>query len=202
MNNKFCLSLILILVFAFTAFGQSLQDKIEKFENRKSYKVDYDKFKDTTKVSFRDVYLGDTKGSKSAAGAVAFGIIFFFDGQTVKSDVDKLYITFAATCGSWCFLKDHSLLFLNDGQKLDLGDGSHDGTVASAGRSGYYSSAGRSSIIVSESMVYTIRRDDLVVIANSKLSEFQLGSFEAVFSDAAKQVVKNMLSLSGEMTKK
>ena len=193
MNNKFYPSLILILVFAFTAFGQSLQDKIEKFEKHKFYKVDYDKFKDTTKVSFPYVYLKGTKESKSAAGAVGFGIIFFFDGQAVTSDVDKFYITFDATCGSWCFLKDHSLLFLNDGQKLDLGDGSHDGKVASAGRSG---------ITVSEFMIYTIRRDDLTVIANSKLSEFQLGSFEAVFSDYAKKVVKNMLSLSGEMAKK
>jgi hypothetical protein len=163
MNNKFYPSLILILVFAFTAFGQSLQDKIEKFEKHKFYKVDYDKFKDTTKVSFRYVYLKGTKESKSAAGAVSFGIIFFFDGQTVASGVDKFYITFDATCGSWCFLKDHSLLFLNDGQKLDLGDGSHDGKVASAGR--YDLSAGRSGITVSEFMVYTIRRDDLTVIA-------------------------------------
>jgi hypothetical protein len=42
----------------------------------------------------------------------------------------------------------------------------------------------------------------LAYLLNSKLSEFQLGSFEAVFPDEAKQIVKNMLNLSGETAKK
>lgn len=44
------MKVVLLLLFASVTFGQSIQEKVGKFEDAKSFSVTYDKFKKTTEV--------------------------------------------------------------------------------------------------------------------------------------------------------
>ncbi len=56
--------LLLFLLLAPVTFGQSIQDRVSKFEKPKEYLVGYDKFKKVTKVIVDRIYLTRDKKSR------------------------------------------------------------------------------------------------------------------------------------------
>lgn len=184
---------LFILMFVFTVDGQTLAEKANAFNNKrtfhvKNYKVEYDKFKEKTRVYFSKTRIEEGKKSKARAGGVLLSVNFFFDGESLKSDVDEYFLFFEAVCREWCFLENNTLRFIADDKRINIGDGEHNGKIGNVGLLRY-------TLGVKESIVYKINRTDLTTIANAKMSEFQLGNYEAVLNDKHKRILKNMLAL-------
>ncbi len=182
-----------ILTLAVSSFGQTLSERADGFNNKrafhkKNYKVEYDKFKEQTRVHFSNIRIEEGKKSKSGAGGILLGVTFFFDGEILKTNVDDYFLIFQAVCSNWCFLDNHDLRFIADDKKLNLGEGEHSGKVGNIGLLRY-------EVGTKEAIVYKINRNDLTVIADAKISEFQLGNYEAALTEKRKQMLKNMLDL-------
>lgn len=125
----------------------------------------YDKFKDQTIISTDAVRLDRTL-SLAVKGLQ-------------KGDEIQYYLIFRSSSRSWSFLRSHGLIFLADGERIDLGNGSHDGTVKSYG--------------VTETMIYLISRADLEKLHRAASLEMKLGFFEVAFKPAHRQGIKEML---------
>lgn len=182
-----------ILVLTISSFGQTISERADAFNNKrvfhkKNYKVEYDKFKEQTKVQFSNIRIEEGKKSKSGAGGILLSVTFFFDGEILKTNVDEYFLIFQAVCRSWCFLDNHVLRFIADDKKLNLGEGEHSGKVGNVGLLRY-------EVGTEEAIVYKINRNDLSAIADAKTSEFQLGNYEAALTEKHKQMLKNMLLL-------
>lgn len=171
-----------MFVFAGFGFGQSMEEKIKTFTDKRAYKISYDKFKDKTTVFFRAYFIDRTKNSKSAVKRITFGAGFSFTGQKLEN-VDEFIFVFESYENKWSFLDNYSLIFLVDGNKITF-KGNRNGEISRFGNT------------VTETLTYSVSRKDFEVIANSKVSEFQLANFEAELKDKPKQMVKNMLALA------
>ncbi|MCU1289473.1 MAG: hypothetical protein JWN60_1702 [Acidobacteria bacterium] len=175
---------LLFLMFAFTASGQSLQDKINTFEQKNAYKIDYDKSSDRTIVTIGEAVVRRAEESKSPVNAISMGATFSFSGEDLKDNVGEYRLYLQSSCPRWCFLENHSLILLTDSEKIDLGNGEFNARV------GYGHGEG-----VTETMVYTLRPSDLAAIANSQTSRLKLGNFVFVLNEDHKRMLKNAVEL-------
>lgn len=127
--------------------------------------VTYDKFKDETLISTDSVRLDRT---------VLLAVKALQKGETIN-----YYLVFRSSSQSWLFLRSHGLIFLADGERVDLGNGSHDGRV------------GRGS--VTETMIYLIAKSDLEKMDKATSLEMKLGFLEATFKPGHRQGIKEIL---------
>ena len=171
-------------MFVFTASGQSLQDKINSFENKSAYKIDYDKSKDRTSVKIGELPVKRIDESKSPVNTVLMGATFSFEGEALKGDVEEFNLYFQSFCPRWCFLENHSLIFLIDNEKLDFASGEFNGKVGHGHGED-----------VTETMIFKVRAADLEAIANAQTSKAQLGKMVFVLNDSHKQMLKNIVEL-------
>lgn len=176
---------LLILMFVFTASGQSLRDKINTFKHKNAYKVEYDKTENRTRVEFGELPVNRTGGTESRVNTVFMGASFFFEGEAVPDNVETFNLYLQSFCPRWCFLENHSLIFSAGAERIDLGNGNFNGAVGHGHGED-----------VTETMVYTISRANLEKIANAGKSEFQLGNFVSVLRDEHKQMLRNILELA------
>jgi len=125
---KYLLFLLLVPV----TFGQSIQDRVNKFEKPKDYAVSYDKFKKQTLVSFSATFksakyrMGDMYVSVGAFiddgdGDVQFVIGFSrFDRQPFNRPDLRLLINGDVMCIETDSIKDHALIKLTTTQMSQL----------------------------------------------------------------------------------
>lgn len=171
-------------MFAFTANGQSLKDKINTFKHKNAYKVEYDKTEDRTHVEFGELPINRTGGTETRVKTVFMGAAFSFEGEAVPDNVEEFDLYFQSFCSRWCFLENHSLIFSTNTEKIYPKKDNFNGTVGH----------GRGED-VTETMIFTFSRADLEKIVTAGKSEFQLGKFVSVLQDEHKQVLKNILEL-------
>ncbi len=149
------MKILLILLLALPAYTQ--------------VKVNYDKFKDQTIIATDEVRL-DPITTLTVKG--------LHKGE--KSDDVQFYFLFRSHSRSWLFLKSHGLIFLADGVRYDLGDGSHDGEVTRYAN-------------VRETMIYRIGRRDLETFAKASVLEMKLGGLEKTLDEKDKKGMKEIL---------
>ncbi len=159
-----------------------MQAEIKTFRNNKRFSVEYDKFNDRSNAKFASFSIYSTV---RGGGIIYFGLSFTFEGNKLKSNADKFNLTFWSSGSAWRFLKDHSLIFLLDDERFPYGEGVHDGRTTS-----------NRIAIVAESVSFSITKEDVEKIANSKKTELQLGTFVGALTDEHKQMLKDMLVLS------
>ncbi len=152
------------------------------FKYRRAYKVQYDKFKDQTRI-----FSGFFPASKSSLyimtnRMISIGSAFFFDGQMLIKAPSEFYILFETSGGDWAFLKDHHFYAIADGERMDLGDGEHDGDVKLGG--------------VSEYLIYKLTSENFHKIASAKKLEIKIGQYETELKDDTIQSFKNIESLA------
>lgn len=133
---------LLILLLTFPTFAQVT--------------TKYDKFKDETLIESDSLRIG----------RVVLTVKALHKGQ--KADDAQLYLVFRSSSRSWLFLRSHELVFLADGERIEV-RGSHDGRVTGAG--------------VVETMVYSIDRAELEKLANALSLEMKLGFYESKLKD-------------------
>lgn len=101
--------LLLFLLFAPVTFGQSIQDRVNKFEKPKDYAVGYDKFKKVTKVIVDRIYLQVPKG-KNYAQTAAY--LWIYDDGTI--DIGLYF--------SGPLFSNDTLRVLADGELIEIED--------------------------------------------------------------------------------
>lgn len=176
---------LLIFLFVQPVFCQKTLDQLKNetktFQNNKRFEIEYDKFKDSSVVRFSSFSI---YSAKPGGGIIYFGLSFPFEGNVLKSTPDRINLFFLSSGAAWRFLKLHNLIFILDDERLDLGEGRHNGRINSAGRSA-----------VSESVTFSLTTDELEEIADSKQTELQLGAFEGKLTAEHKQMIKDFIKL-------
>lgn len=142
-------TLLLVLVLSIASFAQS---------------VNYDKFDDKTTISGERVRVA--------------GILM--QPQAVEKD-NKLYyfLTFRSASNEWRFLRSRTLIFLADGERINLGEGQREGKIERRG--------------VTERLLYSLTKDELTKLANSASLEMRLGMVEAKLDEREKKGMKELL---------
>jgi hypothetical protein len=149
---------LFILLLTFPAFAQ--------------IDVKYDKFKDYTVLTSQPNRIGYLQLTVKAMH------------QGEKPADLKYYLLFRSSSRTWQFLRGRGLIFLADGERIDLGEGSHDGNVS------------RHSSGVVELMMYPLTRTELEKLANASSLEMKLGYVEKKLDGDDRKGMKEMLAHS------
>lgn len=172
---------IFILICATVGFGQPIKEKIAKFDDHSRFTYSFDKFKNETTIGTTVKF----HEPKEKLELLECSIFFTFTGQTIDANIQSFLLVFHPIGSTeWQFLRSHHLIFLLDGQKLDVGDGEHDGTVVRGG--------------VNEYVLFTVPRETVEKMALAKSVEIQLGSFEEIISPKSQPRIKTILDLAGD----
>jgi hypothetical protein len=197
------LGLCFLLCCASTSFSQAnaldVSQKLKETKGRDKIILKYDRFKDYTVVACKPFDLLTTGehmavGLAQGMGGGPYGrgpaitypsqfqlsAAFGFKGTSLSGE-PKFGLIFISGGSDWRFLKDHTLYALVDGERLELGEGSHDGNVYLGG--------------VSEEMIFNLTRDQFEKLANAKSVEIQLGGFERKLKSGNLERLKILLSL-------
>ena len=134
-------------------------------------KVNYDKFKDQTIITSDGAHI--TPSLRMVVKALHKG--------THADDV-QYFLLFQSFGKEWKYLKNHGLIFLADGDRIEFGNGWHDGKVSSS-----------RYVNVEEVMTYRISKEDLERFSNSSSLELKLGFTEAKLGERDKKGLKEML---------
>jgi len=180
--------------------GVDIAASLKQLKNREKLVLKYDKFKDYTVVACKPFDLlttgehmavglaqGMGRGPYGRGPAVTFpsrfelSAAFGFKGAKLN-DEPKFGLIFISGGADWRFLKDHKLYALVDGERLELGEGQHDGNVYLGG--------------VSEEMIFDLTREQFEKLANGKSVEIQLGGFERKLKSGNLERLKILLSLA------
>ena len=178
-------ALFLILLLTIPSFSQTLsemfQEKVKTFESTPGQKVTYDKFHDVTLISADSQKL-KANGPYRALFDAHFSLWSYLWGKEPIVNANTFSLYFYSDSSTWLFMKHHGLILLVDGQKGDFGEGSWDGNVGMHG--------------VSETIKFHLTRSDILAISKAQNVEFQLGGFEGEFSDADRQLFKNVIEMA------
>ena len=152
---------LLILLFAAPAFAQPT--------------VTYDKFRDVTSVS----------GESARVSSLHMVPTCLHKGEKLTAAADlHCYLIFRSASRSWEFLKSRDLIFLVDGERVDLGKGTHEGDVSSS----------RYRVGVTERMMFKIPRAELEKITAASSVEFKLGYVEGKLDPKDLKGIKDVLA--------
>jgi hypothetical protein len=185
------LLIVTIILFPLTgmAYAQTFQDRLKQVPDAKKFTVEYDKFKDLTTISthirFRLLKAKRYGGELSILGR--------FTGSDVTEDVK----VFLLDCH--CLSETSSeplpalsdaprLIFLFDGQRLDLGEG----TV----NDGYVDLPLPYGRLYSRNVTFTIKRSDFRELADAKDIELQIGRFEGSVEKDGQPRIKTLYDLT------
>lgn len=172
----------LVLILAASIAAQTVPEQIAKFEKPKQYTVEYDKFKDKTSVYNNPIRIAQIKDNRFRITDLAIYGTFEFTGQTLTADASHLWLSFTASGADWMYLRDHHLIVLADGERIDGGDGNRSSDVLQ------YS--------VFERLDYFFTRDDYAKIVNARNVAIQLGPTETVLNAKTLAVLRNVLTLA------
>lgn len=159
-------TLAFVLLFVTVTFGQTIQEKVSKFEQAKEFGVKYDKFKRLTSVEV-EMRLSTAKSTGWIASS-SLTPTFILDipdsGETVRA------VYFFAD--RYKYFNQPTLRFLIDGEVITIQSDS-----------------------ISSSAVFEIPADAWAKLAAAKKLEMQLESKEVVFDEKAMRKLKNLDSL-------
>lgn len=181
--------------------GVNVEAGYKALKNRKNYIFNYDRFKDRTAIGSKPHDLlttgehmatafltglnsGQVAGGQEPVGFPSVFVIgegFTYEGKMLCSE-PTFAIYFSADSGSWEFLKDHHLYAIIDGERLDLGDGTHDGDIHYTG--------------VSEQLAFVLTREQFAKFANGKSVEIKLGTIERKLKPERVGEFADLLSLA------
>lgn len=99
--------LLLLLLLVPVTFGQSIEERVKKFENPKAYEVKYDKFQKETNVEIT-LKLSSKKG-----------FLTLYPHIVLKDD-GEYYVIMLASGGAYRFHTQPTMRFLLDGNLLEL----------------------------------------------------------------------------------
>jgi hypothetical protein len=149
---------VLIVISCVIAVGQSIS------KPPKGFRVDYDKFKDRTDVSYL---------STDYKGLLQSWFSFTYDGQNLQKNVETFYVTFLGTgrCYGFCF-KQPTLILLIDGDRHAISNNQ-----------------------LADIVRFPLPRSIVEKIANAKIVEFQVGTYEEVWKPKAIEKWRQLLGL-------
>lgn len=183
------------------AQGIDVQAKLQTIKDRKKFVATYDKFKDYTSVLCKPVDLLGRGEKMAVAFARGMGqgpyhtgpepdlppsmfvltVGFGFNGKLLN-EPPRYALAFGSDSNNWHFLKDHVLYALIDEERLNLGEGQHEGNIYLGG--------------VSEQMVFNLSREQIEKFANGKSVEIQLGGFPRKLKPEALNRFRSLLTLT------
>jgi hypothetical protein len=194
------LTILFILIFVFTTFGQSgenaqtaapvtldqMEIRVKSLINNKRFAVKHDRFKNLTRVQFGWAGIdGHNKGRLQMAAA------FQFEGDTLTESADTFIIWFHSVGLDWKYIRNNRLIFLAGNERIDLGDAQHEGEVD---RPSTYSRYSR--VWVNETMAYKLNRSQVEKIVGATNVEFQLGGFTATLNSEARVGLYHLFEMS------
>ncbi len=180
--------------------GIDVATQLKQSKHHDKFILKYDKFKDYTVVAVKPMSLLSAMESGAASFARSLGNGPYHTGPTINAPTQfavtaafgfkgtrlneepKFGFVFITDSGGWLFLKDHKLYALIDGERLELGEGQHDGDVYLGG--------------VSEQMIFDLTREQFEKFANGKSVEIQLGGFPRKLKTEQIEKLKTLLSLA------
>jgi len=180
--------------------GIDVAAQLKQLKNHDKFVRSYDKFKDYTVVAVKPMNLLSAMESGAASFARTLGNGPYHTGPTINvptqlaltaafgfkgtrlNEQPHFGFIFITDSADWRFLKDHKLYALIDGERLELGEGQHDGDVYLGG--------------VKEEMIFELTREQLEKFANGKSVEIQLGGFPRKLKSEQIEKLKTLLSLA------
>jgi hypothetical protein len=175
------LLLTILLLFPAISPAQGLEDKIKGFRNSKRFTVNYDKFKDASRVDVGPFDVGDSIRS-TRIYSLKMTARFFYTGRDPHGPDQDFALLFRSRSGEWQFLKNHELNMLIDGERVSIGEAEYDGDIERSG--------------VSEFMGYLIPPDVFKRLASARQVEFKIGRWEVALKDEHLQALRDLLSLT------
>lgn len=185
------LPIILILIFSFSAFGQTgveekaLKEKAKTFKQKKQYLIGYDKFADRTTVLFFEG-LSSTSSYMWSGTIISFSISFNFEGKTLNKSIDDFYLIFSAQGKDFKFLKNRRLYVIADEERFDFGDGDLDADIRRQLFGNYKTE---------ETLIYKISRADLEKLSKAKSVEIKVSDRIFKLKPEMIEGLKNILNL-------
>lgn len=180
--------LLFVLILGFSVSAQEpskskadLKAKIKSFRNSDKFSVQYDRFKDETHIGLSPFFVKVRKTKGVARLAMSADVLF--PGTIPKTHVSYVSLTFRVYGQRWRFLYDKSLYALINGERKDLGEGSHYGELTNFGG-------------VTETLTFMIPTDTFETIAKSRPVDFQAGGCELSLEEEHTQAFSDLLSLT------
>lgn len=186
---------VLILVFAFAAFGQNaltiyqLSVKTKAFKNPKNYQVNYDKAKNQTSVIYGAQE--PIKGARTYlvyGSMISFSIGFDFPGQRLDKAVENYNLVF--------YFWDKNDLDLTKNQSISISAEGHQFN-ASGGVSRDvpgFGVFGKKKIV--KSLTFQIKHDDLQLISTAPEVEIILDDKKYDLNRKQQKVLEDIVSVS------
>ncbi len=141
--------------------------------------VEYDRFGDVTVVSASDMQLAQVRGS----GSLTLTVSFSYKGKT-KIPASSGTLFFHAMSDlrtSWRFLRYRDLIVLADGERMNFGEGDHEGRI--------YAS------FVAGTIAFTALIEKLERIGKSQTVQLQLGAEEYVLRPGQIDTIADIAAL-------
>lgn len=195
-------TLLFILLFSFTAFGQSVEQLREKAKSLKAKDIYivYDKYKDSSLIETKPYNLiGGMEGglamvasnegrNGNAALVLAIAIKYLFKGNALDKTPDKYYFVIMSASYDWQYLKgDTNAYILCDEKRIELHPVAKDDNV--------FRSFGGPT--VSEEIAFEISPADLKILANGKDVSMEFGSRPRKFKKELLERFGKILALTG-----
>lgn len=156
--------------------------KIKGFKNNKRFAVDYDKFKDQTRIAVGTFSVGGDGTYIMSGAMLSMGAYFFFNGKELKDEVAHYILYFNSSSTDWRFLRDSRLYALVDGERFELGEGTRRSEVRRGG--------------VTEQLLYKLPAETFKKFADAKLVEFRVGAVELKLKDEHMIAFRDLQSLA------
>jgi hypothetical protein len=153
-----------------------LQHRAKAFRNNKKFKVEYDRFKDETRVSV-GWFIPDSR-------TVEIEAYYFFKGKQPTETVAEIYFVLRtySRSGDWRFLNNRTLYGTVDGERLDFGEGRRSSHIEPH--------------ILSESLRFSIPTEMFKRIASAKSAEFKIAAVEFALNGEHLAAFRDLISLA------
>lgn len=177
-------TLILALILLCPAIlpAQEIEQRVKGLRNSKKFSIEYDKFKDETRVAVGPFSISDSLQNTRGFLSLRMIIRFFHAGRELKQPADDFALVFHSDSREWRFLKNHDLYMLVDGERIAVGEADYDGDVERDG--------------VSEFMRYSLSPDLIRRLAAAKQVQLKIGRVEVELKDEHLQAFRDLYSLS------
>lgn len=176
------LILVLLLLCPAVFSAQEIEQRAKGLRNSKKFSVEYDKFKDETRVAVGPFSISDSLQNTRGFLSLRMTIRFYHAGRELKQPADDFALLFRSYSREWRFLKNHDLFMLVDGERIAVGNSDYDGDVERNG--------------VSEFMLYSLSPDLIRRLAGAKQVEFKVGRVEIKLNEEHLQAIRDLYSLS------
>lgn len=157
--------------------------KTKTFRNSKKFTVQYDKFRDESRVAVGPFDVADLlRGVRIYS--LKMTARFIYSGRDVKQPSEDFALLFRSRSDEWKFLKNREMYMLVDGERISIGEAEYDGDVERRGTD------------VSEFLAFPIPPNVFKRLAYAKQAEFKIGRWAITLKDEHLEAFRNLYSLS------